>query len=160
MDHAGRVSDRWVASLKTALDCLAASNADAQHHISPELIRRLIVRRWGEDAPHTADDWRFAHGDLQWSNVTAPNLMLIDWSNWGLAPRGFDAAKLIIFAVKQPDLMRRLEAAFAEDLASSSGRVALLLNAAIALKDTEGKPTYVEHYRLIQEKAERVLSGR
>ena len=156
-DIAGRVSDQWIASLKTALDCLNASTIHAQYHMSPEQVRNSIVRRWGADAPHAVDDWRLAHGDLQWSTVTAPNLMFIDWNEWGLAPRGHDAAKLIIFAIKQPDLMRRLEAAFAED---RSGRVALLVHATQMLRHIEGKPARAEHCRLIQEKAQQIFSGR
>jgi len=91
--------------------------------------------------------------------VTAPHLMLLDWSERGLAPRGYDAAKLVICALYQPDLVRRLEEAFADDLKSKSGRVAMLLLAAMRLDEIEGKPARAEHYRLIQEKAGRILSG-
>ena len=159
-ENAGSVSDRWITSLKAVLERVAASNIDAKHRTSPERIRHSIVRRWGEGAPHMVDDWRFAHGDLHWSNVTAPHLMLLDWSERGLAPRGYDAAKLVICALYQPDLVRRLEEAFADDLESRSGRAAMLLLAANRLDRMDADCGSKRYRTWLHEKAERILAGR
>src|SRR5207237_8219108 len=60
------------------------------------------------------------------SNVTAPDLMLLDWENWGWAPRGYDAARLLAYAAGAPAVQDRLRATFADELDGSSGRVAQL----------------------------------
>jgi hypothetical protein len=52
--------------------------------------------------------------------------MLLDWEHWGLAPRGYDAAYITVFSCARPDLVHRLETAFAADLDTRSGRVARL----------------------------------
>src|SRR5262249_18638582 len=38
--------------------------------------------------------WATAHGDLHFANLCAPNLHLLDWEGWGLAPAGYNAATL------------------------------------------------------------------
>jgi hypothetical protein len=157
--NAQRVTDDWIASLKTTLDILGNATT-TQYAIRPERIKKLIVRYWGKHVPHIVDEWRFAHGDLQWSNLTAPDLILIDWEFWGLAPRGYDAARLIVFSVGYPDLVRRLEVAFADDLATASGRVALLALAAEALEWIDNGHSFPRYRELVVEMAKRILSGR
>lgn len=135
-ENARAVSDGWIASLKAALDLLGQS-ATTQYPMSERFMQKLIVRYWGKDAPHRIDEWRCAHGDLHWGNLTAPDLMLLDWECWGLAPRGFDAATLVVHSVGYPDLIRRIETAFAGDLMTPSGRVALLAMAAYRMEQID-----------------------
>jgi hypothetical protein len=156
-ENAGNLSDEWIASLKRALDNLAAADLPARRAPS-EAIRNAIEERWGPRAQHAVEEWRIAHGDLQWSNVTAPELMILDWSGWRLAPRGYDAAKLIIGAFHQPALVDRLEKAFSEDLESKSGAVSLLVAAAERLKKIENKRGTKRYEAWIREKASRIVS--
>jgi hypothetical protein len=119
------ISDGWIAELRRALKAVAGLSTDRRRY-TPERLRATIVQRFGAAAPHLADEWQTAHGDTNWSNLTAPELILLDWGLWGLAPRGFDAAWLIAFSSPDAALTRRLQEAFAEDLATPSGPVAQL----------------------------------
>jgi aminoglycoside phosphotransferase (APT) family kinase protein len=94
--------------------------------ISASQIRDVIKWRFGTQVRSEVDEWRCAHGDLHWANVTHPQITLLDWEHWGLAPRGYDAAHLIVFSCALPDLVRKLEDAFAADLNTASGRIASL----------------------------------
>lgn len=61
------------------------------------LITRRISQVLGEEVHHvdtTVTEWTTSHGDLHWGNVTGPPLVILDWADWGLAPRGNDAACL------------------------------------------------------------------
>jgi hypothetical protein len=86
----------------------------------------MIKDCFGSRAPCVAEEWHVGHGDLQWSNLTAPTFNLLDWECWGYVPRGYDAAYLIAVSCADPELVRRLERAFADDLETESGRVARL----------------------------------
>jgi hypothetical protein len=123
--NASEVGDAWIARLKGALASLAKIETKRSRY-QPQRIERMIRDCFGSRAPCVADEWCVAHGDLQWSNLTAPSLSLLDWECWGHAPRGYDAAYLIASSCADPDLVRRLERAFADDLETESGRVARL----------------------------------
>jgi hypothetical protein len=120
----------------------------------------LIVRRFGPDAPHFANEWQVVHGDVNWSNLTAPNLVLLDWESWGLGPRGFDAAELVAFSCHRPAIAQRLEAAFAEDLQSQSGRVAWLAMLAIILDMVDSRHMHSCYRRPVKQMARRVINMR
>lgn len=119
------VTDEWIGNLKSAVDVIGRIEAP-RFRMSPDYIGEIITNRFGRSAPHVADEWRAAHGDLNWSHLTAPALCLLDWEMWGRAPRGFDAACLISFSCANPKLVARLSVAFADDLNTPSGRVAQL----------------------------------
>src|SRR5690606_36439542 len=102
------IGDGWLQDLKRAIDRLSAAPL-SQWLVHPGSLARVIGRRYGRKAPFEADEWRTAHGDLNWSNVTAPALCLLDWERWGAAPRGFDIAMLLSVTVMQPELYRRIE---------------------------------------------------
>jgi len=120
------VTDLWLEHLEAALNALARIETSRLRLPRDQIVDRITLR-FGARAPHTATEWRAAHGDLNWSNVTAPNLSLLDWEMWGMAPRGYDAAVLIVRSCADPPLAARLRAVFARDLDTPSGRVAQLL---------------------------------
>ena len=121
----GALTDEWIGDLKSAVDVIGRIDTP-RFRMGPDYIADLVTCRFGRSAPHVADEWRTAHGDLNWSHLTAPVLSVLDWEMWGRAPRGLDAACLISFSCANRDLVVRLSAAFADDLNTPSGRVAQL----------------------------------
>lgn len=117
--------DSWFTDLHRAMAGMQAA-APRQHAVTPAHIKVSIAKAFGPRAPTEVVEWRVCHGDLHWSNLTAPRLMLLDWESWGLGPRGYDAARLITYAGHVPEVQRMLFVTFAEDLDTSSGQVALL----------------------------------
>ena len=87
----------------------------------------------------------------------APSLSLIDWEFYGAAPRGYDAAMLLMLASKDPELHDRLEKAFAEDLNTRSGLIARLYTIASRLKRMEEGKSDPRYYRKMEREAERLL---
>ncbi|WP_285469863.1 phosphotransferase family protein [Actinokineospora globicatena] len=81
-------------------------------------------------------DWVPTHADLNWSNLLAPNCTIIDWEDFGLAPRGLDAATLWITSLGDPELAERIHRARQADLTSPSGRLMALFHCAKILNDT------------------------
>jgi hypothetical protein len=123
--HLPSISDAWIHGLRQALADLA--KVEATHFFVTAVDFSNEIRlRFGNDAPHQAVELCTAHGDLHWANLTAPTLSILDWENWGRAPRGYDVANLIASTAYDPVLMQRLESAFADELEAPSGRVAQL----------------------------------
>jgi hypothetical protein len=52
--------------------------------------------------------------------------MLLDWEHWGIAPRGYDVARLICLSAHDRDVSRQLQAMFSDELDTQSGDVAML----------------------------------
>lgn len=134
--HRHAISDRWIGEIKQAMQTIATIPTE-RRRIDPDWMSASITKRFGAETPHTCDDWRTAHGDLHWGNITVPELKLLDWDLWGLAPRGFDAAFLVTFTSPDPALTRRLQSAFADELDTSSGKVAQLAVCAGVLRFVE-----------------------
>lgn len=130
------ISDRWIGELKQAIQTIATIPTE-RRRFDPDWMSAAITKRFGAETPHICDDWRTAHGDLHWGNITVPELMLLDWELWGLAPRGFDAACLVAFTSPDPVLTRRLQSAFADELDTPSGKVAQLVICAGVLRLVE-----------------------
>jgi hypothetical protein len=124
-ERARMVTDGWIEQLRDALDDLGRVPGDGSH-LPPDQLGSLIRSRFGVAAPRVADEWRVSYCEAHWANLTAPQLTLLDWELWGLAPRGYDGALIVAFSAADPPLMRRLETAFADDLQTPSGRVARL----------------------------------
>lgn len=117
--------DSWWAELKTTLRVLAYYQTFRVGG-RPELITRRINQVFPGAVDTTITEWTTSHGDLHWGNITAPTLCLLDWGDWGLAPRGNDAACLWASALGFPDVAARVQAEFHDDLESRAGRIAQL----------------------------------
>lgn len=120
-----KVSDTWWAELRAALAALAGFRT---FRVSgrQELITRRVSQVLGGAVDTTITQWTTSHGDLHWGNITAPRLFLLDWADWGLAPRGNDAACLWGSALAVPDTADRVHAEFHDDLNCRSGKIARL----------------------------------
>lgn len=116
--RAGRVDDTWLAQLDGALRVLASKQTERLICI-PRLVADVLTQRYGVEPPPLRE-WHTAHGDLHWANLTAPELMLLDWEAWGGAPPGYDVAALIAYSATDAELVARLEHVFADVLSSRS----------------------------------------
>ncbi|HSL08578.1 MAG TPA: hypothetical protein VK887_11495 [Pseudonocardiaceae bacterium] len=117
--------DTWWAQLRAALAALASFRT-LRVSGRQELITRRISQVLGGAVDTTVTEWATSHGDLHWGNLTAPGLSLLDWADWGLAPRGNDAACLWGSALAVPDTAERVHAEFRDDLDRRSGKIARL----------------------------------
>jgi hypothetical protein len=156
--NASQVSDQWIDELKGALSTLGKIQTERSRY-QPDMVGKMIRRCFGFRAPRVAEEWCVAHGDLQWSNLTAPSLTLLDWECWGHAPRGYDAAYLVATSCTDPELVSRLERAFADDLQTESGRVARLLALANLIGLVKARWLDPRYRRPLKAMARRVLSA-
>lgn len=86
-----------------------------------------------EDVDTAVDEWATAHADLHWSNVTTDG-HLLDWGDWGAAPRGYDAATLWQASLPDAALAERVQREFAADLGTRSGKLSQLLKCANVIR--------------------------
>jgi hypothetical protein len=95
--------------------------------MSQEHLSHRITEVYGDAVGTAITEWGTAHADLHWGNLTAPECWILDWEDWGQAPRGLDAATLWGFSLGVPGLAGRVERDFGADLASRSGMLSRLL---------------------------------
>nr|WP_246868920.1 hypothetical protein [Saccharopolyspora sp. ASAGF58] len=132
LDTALTLPDSWWAGLSSSLDQLAAYST-TRIGMSQQHVTRRITEVFGDGADTTVDEWSTAHTDVHWDNVTTDGY-LIDWEDWGRAPRGLDAACLWQASLPVPELAERVRQVFAADLDTRSGKLAMLLQAANAVR--------------------------
>lgn len=124
------LSNAWWATLNTSLDALAKHlttrvATSAGSRITQERISTTIHQVF-PDIDTTIPEWSTAHADLAWANLTAPTCYFLDWEDWGLAPRGYDAAVLRGESLAVPALAERVYQERRTDLDSRSGQLAQL----------------------------------
>lgn len=134
--RAAQLGEVWIGKLKAALDRLAQART-RRTAFDPRHVRAVIEERYGAAAP-ALDEWRSAHCDLQWSNLTAPDLAILDWEAWGLGPPGYDVATLLAYSTNDAVLVARLERVFAETLAKRSVQATRLYVLDQLLKSAKG----------------------
>lgn len=117
--------DKWWTSLRHALDLLATHPTERVGATQEGISRRLLAF-FGDTIDPTVMTWSTAHGDLQWANLTAPDLYLLDWEGWGIAPAGYDAATLYCYSLLAPNTARRVYETFADILGTPDGAHAQL----------------------------------
>ncbi|MFI6640336.1 hypothetical protein [Streptomyces sp. NPDC050504] len=123
--------EAWWAELNASLDALAVQQTP--RIATPDTVtitQELVTRTLGEVFPGVADTrierWAPAHADLTWANVMGPEFSIIDWEDWGMAPRGLDAATLWGNALAVPALADRVHRERRADLESRDGRLMAL----------------------------------
>lgn len=115
----------WWGDLRRAVDTLAGHPTD-RVCVAGSGLRLRLLAAFGVEIEPAELDWTCAHGDLHWANLTAPQLCLLDWEAWGVAPAGYDPAVLYCAGILVPDVSNEVYATFADLLDSPSGRVAQL----------------------------------
>ncbi|GAB3469038.1 hypothetical protein [Actinophytocola sediminis] len=137
---AATLPDSWWTGLRNSLAALGAHPTERVGMSQAHLTKR-ITEVFG-DVDTTVDEWATAHTDVHWSNLTAEG-HLIDWEDWGAAPRGHDAACLWQSALPDPRVAERVHREFTADLETRSGRLTKLLQCANAIRvaTRRGAPT-------------------
>ena len=131
---APELSDRWWSTLTRSLENLGRHTTERVSMTQEHLTRRLTEAFPSVTLNSTVTEWTTAHADLHWGNLTAPECYLLDWENWGRAPRGYDAATLWGFSLGVPRLAERVAQEFRVDLETRPGRLSQLLFCANVLR--------------------------
>lgn len=131
------LSNAWWGTLNSSLDALAKHPTtrvatSAGSRITQERITTAI-RQVFPDIDTTITEWTAAHADLGWANLTAPTCYFLDWEDWGVAPRGYDAATLRGESLVVPALAERVYQERQADLDSRSGQLSQLYYCAKAI---------------------------
>lgn len=114
------LSAQWWRDLRSAQDALSVHNT-RRTVTSQEAITRRLLAFFGSSVDPLVTRWTTAHGDLNWSNLTAPRLVILDWESFGIAPTGYDAATLYVLSLLMPKTAKKVYEIFA-DVLDSTGR--------------------------------------
>jgi hypothetical protein len=136
------LSDTWWATLTNSLHALAGfpTTRVATPTMQPITQERLTVaiHKVFPYVDTTVDEWTTAHGDLFWTNLTAPDCWLLDWEDWGRAPRAYDAASLWHSSLAVPALAERVAHELRAELDSRSGKLCQLMRCAESMTAPPG----------------------
>lgn len=129
-----RLSEEWWAAMNTFLNSLAAQHTNRIATPDTEILTQELVTGTIHGVFPGVDtslvEWRPAHADFNWANMTAPTFCVFDWEDWGVAPRGLDAANLWGASLAVPTLADRVRSERRGDLESRDGKLMTLLVAA------------------------------
>ena len=95
--------------------------------VRQEYLHRAMPEYLGTSIDSTVRKWSTAHGDLHWANLTSPELHILDWEGWGLAPAGYDAAMLHTYSLLVPETAAYVSERLGNILATPAGRFAELV---------------------------------
>ncbi|MEU0879525.1 hypothetical protein ABZ345_13055 [Lentzea sp. NPDC005914] len=128
------LSESWWEAFSSSMTALAAhtTTRTATPHLQPIAQDRFgdTIHQVFPDVDATITEWRAAHADLAWGNLTAPNCYFLDWEDWGMAPRGFDASTLWSASLAVPELAHRVYRECQADLDSHTGKLVQLYHCA------------------------------
>lgn len=128
---AAALPDSWWLRMRASLAALGTFETKRIGMPQTHLTKRIGQVFDGVNT--TVEEWATAHADLHWSNVTTDG-HLLDWGDWGAAPRGYDAASLWQASLPDAALADRVRREFAADLETRSGKLAQLLKCANAIR--------------------------
>ena len=126
-----QLENSWWTTLASSLEALAshATTRIATPDTLP-ITQARITKSIESVFPGRIDSristWTTAHADLNWANLTAPTCVILDWEDWGRAPRGLDAANLWFNSLSLPDLADMVAGHLEADLTSRDGALCAL----------------------------------
>ncbi|WP_237502639.1 phosphotransferase [Streptomyces sp. SID8374] len=155
--EAPRLTATWWSGLRTALGCLATVRAERMAVRQAYLDRAMptYLAFLGRPVPTTVPAWSTAHGDLHWGNLCGPELTILDWEGWGVAPAGYDAALLHAYSLAVPEVAERVRTELSDILASDAGRFAELVVITELLQSAE-RGDHPELVPALRQRAEEV----
>lgn len=119
--------DSWWEELRGALAAVASVPTD-RVAVRQERLDWAMPEFLGAVLDTRVPQWATTHADIQWSNLAAgPELVILDWERWGVAPAGYDEACLYISSLAAPKVAGRVWKAFAPVLSSKAGRFSQLV---------------------------------
>jgi hypothetical protein len=130
------MSATWWAEFNASLDVLSRYPTNRVAVRQARITETIAAAFPGIDT--VVAEWVTAHGDLYWQNLTAPDFCILDWEDWGTAPRGWDAASLWHNSLLIPELAAQIAAARHTDLDTRSGRLCQLMRCAEVLAAPPG----------------------
>ncbi|MFJ1706858.1 hypothetical protein [Kitasatospora sp. NPDC088346] len=151
------LEDGWWSGLTTALAGIATAPG-TKILLRPEWVEEVFPKYLGISAPATVERTT-GHGDLQWANLTAKPLMILDWERWGLVPVGYDPAVLWVSSLLVPAVADRVRAEFSAVLDTPAGRVGQLIALAETLQAVD-RGYYPELAPLLADAAYRLTGVR
>jgi hypothetical protein len=126
--------ESWWATFNASLNALAAhpTTRRSTPGLKPLTPARFTdtIQTFFPEVEATITEWTAAHADLGWPNLTTPVCYFLDWEDWGMAPRGFDAATLRTESLAVPALAERIYQERQSDLDSRTGQLAQLYHCA------------------------------
>ncbi|WP_018682961.1 hypothetical protein [Actinokineospora enzanensis] len=131
VEEARALPDSWWEGLRESLTALGR-HATERVGMSQKHLTRRITEVFG-DVDTCIDEWATAHTDVHWGNLTTDGHML-DWEDWGAAPRGHDAACLWQASLTDHAVAEQVRRAFADDMNTRAGKLAQLLQCANAVR--------------------------
>lgn len=108
------------------LDCLVSVETD-RVAIRQERLVWALPEFLGVEIDPQVPEWSTAHADIRWSNLTGPDLCILDWERWGRAPAGYDAATPYISSLTVPKIAARVRQVFGHLLETPAGRFSELV---------------------------------
>lgn len=127
------VDQQIIARLRHAVDAIQKTPAVSVFH-PPENISKWIVGAFGRQVVSAASEWTSAHCDFHWANILNGGRHVVDWDMFSIAPKGFDAASIVLFSSSNTRLFERLHREFIDYLNNDSARVATLFAGARILR--------------------------
>ncbi|MEV8455625.1 hypothetical protein AB0467_26530 [Streptomyces sp. NPDC052095] len=125
------LSEEWWEALNRSLDALSAQHTSRVATpdtvpITQDRVTEAVCRFLPVGIDTEVHQWQSAHADLNWANMTGPQFCLFDWEDWGLAPKGLDAASLWGNSLAVPALAERVRHERRHDLESRDGKLMTL----------------------------------
>jgi hypothetical protein len=134
LTEAPDLSESWWTTFTSSMTALAAhtTTRTATPHLQPITQGRFsdTIHQVFPEVDATITEWRAAHADLAWGNLTAPSCFFLDWEDWGMAPRGFDASTLWTASLAVRELADRVYRSCQADLDSHTGKLVQLYHCA------------------------------
>src|SRR5260221_5136324 len=86
----------------------------------------MIETAFPSQLDSTIEEWATAHADLNWANLTGPAFGILDFEDWGRAPRGLDAANLWRSSLSVPEVADKVYRRRRADLECRTGQIMML----------------------------------
>jgi hypothetical protein len=117
--------ESWWQSLIKGLESLSLLQTK-RRRVDAASLTNVISQEYGPIPISPINRWITAHGDLHWGNLTAPELRILDWEAWGVAPEGFDISRLMYFSLDHERLRAELLCRFEHVICTSDFANSLL----------------------------------